>query len=246
MAGSNNIVIAHELMHTLGASDKYVLARVRRFIDRLCRAGASPRTRSSGRRSWRAAAHCRSRISEMPQGLRDVRRGPHGAGDPLDAPVKLTTHPGLAALTSVCAPARRAGATCRCIHSGEVVAILGPTARQDTHAGIRSPGCAAHAGEGAARMPPLRQFKRRSVALRRALPQDWRMRSHHRDGDGADRPPPHWRCAVGNGEDERWRARRSPAVDMGDSRCGAPTPSGGAAPGGRLHARPAAGHLSAR
>src|SRR5205807_126971 len=74
MAGSNNIVIAHELMHTLGASDKYAPGSG----EPLYPAGFAdperqplyPQTQAeimAGRRALSAQEF------EMPQGLRDAR-----------------------------------------------------------------------------------------------------------------------------------------------------------------------------
>jgi len=80
MAGSNNIVIAHELMHTLGASDKYAPGSG----EPLYPAGFAdperqplyPQTQAeimAGRRALSAQEF------EMPQGLRDVVVGPSTA-----------------------------------------------------------------------------------------------------------------------------------------------------------------------
>src|SRR5205807_8297574 len=80
MAGSNNIVIAHELMHTLGASDKYAPGSGEPlypagFADPE-RQPLSPQTQAeimAGRRALSA------QVFEMPQGLRDVVVGPSTA-----------------------------------------------------------------------------------------------------------------------------------------------------------------------
>jgi len=80
MAGSNNIVIAHELMHTLGASDKYAPGSGEPlypigFADPE-RQPLYPQTQAeimAGRRALSAQEF------EMPQGLRDVVVGPSTA-----------------------------------------------------------------------------------------------------------------------------------------------------------------------
>jgi hypothetical protein len=77
MAGSNNIVIAHELMHTLGASDKYALGSGAPLYPigfaEPDRQPLYPQVRAeimAGRRALSAQDF------EMPQGLRDVVVGP--------------------------------------------------------------------------------------------------------------------------------------------------------------------------
>ncbi|TLZ03683.1 MAG: hypothetical protein E6K36_06945 [Gammaproteobacteria bacterium] len=77
MAGSNNIVIAHELMHTLGASDKYDLGSGAPLYP----IGFAEPDREplypQGRAEIMAGRRALSRQDfEMPQGLRDVVVGP--------------------------------------------------------------------------------------------------------------------------------------------------------------------------
>src|SRR6266853_1986340 len=77
MAGSNNIVIAHELMHTLGASDKYDLGSGAPLYP----SGFAEPDREplypQGRAEIMAGRRALSRQDfEMPQGLRDVVVGP--------------------------------------------------------------------------------------------------------------------------------------------------------------------------
>src|SRR6202035_4519227 len=121
--------------------------------------GGSPRAVAAGIRDAAKSARC-------PRGSRDV------AGDPLDAPVKVTTPPGLAALNvSVRAGARELVRELSVQFTpGEVVAILGrngsgKTLTLHTLAGLR------RAADGEVRLDgaPLLQFKRRSIALRLGL-----------------------------------------------------------------------------
>ena len=77
MAGSNNIVIAHELMHTLGASDKYDLGSGAPLYP----SGFAEPDREplypQGRAEIMAGRRALSTQDfEMPQGLRDVVVGP--------------------------------------------------------------------------------------------------------------------------------------------------------------------------
>ena len=77
MAGSNNIVIAHELMHTLGASDKYELGSGAPLYP----SGFAEPDREplypQGRAEIMAGRRALSTQDfEMPQGLRDVVVGP--------------------------------------------------------------------------------------------------------------------------------------------------------------------------
>ena len=74
MTRTNNVVIAHEILHTLGASDKYdpdTLAPL--YPDRLRGAGAGASfSADHSRKSWpavtrstRAPSRCRSRSTEV-------------------------------------------------------------------------------------------------------------------------------------------------------------------------------------
>src|SRR5712671_4941547 len=77
MAGSNNIVIAHELMHTLGASDKYDLSSGAPLYPlgfaEPDREPLYPQVRAEIMAGRRALSR---QDFEMPQGLRDVVVGP--------------------------------------------------------------------------------------------------------------------------------------------------------------------------
>ena len=77
MAGSNNIVIAHELMHTLGASDKYDLGSGAPLYPlgfaEPDREPLYPQVRAEIMAGRRALSR---QDFEMPQGLRDVVVGP--------------------------------------------------------------------------------------------------------------------------------------------------------------------------
>jgi len=77
MAGSNNIVIAHELMHTLGASDKYALGSGAPLYPigfaEPERQPRYPQLRAEIMAGRRALSE---QDFEMPQGLRDVVVGP--------------------------------------------------------------------------------------------------------------------------------------------------------------------------
>lgn len=82
MTGSNNIVIAHELLHTLGATDKYDLSNGQpKFPDGIADPERSPLypqdraeimagQRMVGEQQW-----------DMPESLRDVVVGPKTAGE---------------------------------------------------------------------------------------------------------------------------------------------------------------------
>jgi len=188
--GSNNIVIAHELMHTLGATDKYELGSGAPLYPlgfaEPDRQPLYPQVRAEIMAGRRALS---PQDFELPQSLRDVvvvpRRRWRSTGRAVN--VQLTARQGLAAVSlSVCAGARELVRELSVEFApGEVVAILGrngsgKTLTLHTLAGLRR----AAAGEVWLDGAPLPQFKRRSVRCGwGCCRRTWRMRSS----------PPRWR-----------------------------------------------------
>ena len=82
MAGSNNIVIAHELMHTLGASDKYDLGSgAPIYPDGFAEPGRLPRYPQPNAEIMAGRRALSATVFDMPAGLRDVVVGPVTASE---------------------------------------------------------------------------------------------------------------------------------------------------------------------
>jgi len=82
MAGSNNIVIAHELMHTLGATDKYDLGSgAPIYPDGFAEPERQPRYPQPSAEIMAGRRALSATVFDMPAGLRDVVVGPVTASE---------------------------------------------------------------------------------------------------------------------------------------------------------------------
>ncbi len=223
MTGSNSIVIAHETMHTVGATDKYDLETgVPIYPGDTASQKRRRAFRSTTPKSWRGSARFRSRAGDAGNLAGCDRRRADRARDRVDAPVNeaatrrdVTTQPLEAAGVSVRAGTRQLVEAPRSRNSGrsEFTAILGrngsgKTLTLHTLAGLRPP----HEGVVSIDAIPLDAMKRRDVARYIGLLMQDLEESFVTDGagGGADRAPsPHEGVAVGKCRRRTHRPRRA-------------------------------------